>query len=138
MYRLIKPCIVEEWYQSIVIYGNNNEKFFQYDYRFAVTYFLISLMVELYFIQYHILTRHNRYEFNLISKSNGVCKAFTCISMLPSIICRYLLPFTGHRIRSSIAQNNHQIPSAFSFELLISFSIILSHSLEGSFNVKRG
>ena len=138
MCRLIKPCIVEEYYQRIVIYGNNNEKFFQYDYRFAVTYFLISLMVELYFIQYHILTRHNRYEFNLISKSNGVCKAFTCISMLPSIICRYLLPFTGHRIRSSIAQNNHQIPSAFSFELLISFSIILSHSLEGSFNVKRG
>ena len=122
--------------KGIVIYGNDHEKFFQYDYRF--TYFLISLMVELYFIQYHILTRHNRYEFNLISKSNGVCKAFTCISMLPSIICRYLLPFTGHRIRSSIAQNNHQIPSAFSFELLISFSIILSHSLEGSFNVKRG
>lgn len=123
--------------KGIVIYGNDHEKFFQYDYRF-VTYFLISPMVELYLTQYHKLTRHNRYEFNLISKSNGVCKAFTCISMLPSIICRYLLPFTGHRIRSSIAQNNHQIPSAFSFELLISFSIILSHSLEGSFNVKRG
>ena len=136
MCRLIKPCIVEEYYQRIVIYGNNNEKFFQYDYR--LPFRTIPPIVELHFIQYHILTRHNRYEFNLISKSNGVCKAFTCISMLPSIICRYLLPFTGHRIRSSIAQNNHQIPSAFSFELLISFSIILSHSLEGSFNVKRG
>ena len=122
--------------KNIVIYRNNNEKFLQYDYRF--TYFSIPPMVELQIIQYHILTRHNKYEFNLISKSNGVCKAFTFISMLPSIICRYLLPFTGHRIRSSIAQNNHQIPSAFSFELLISFSIILSHSLEGSFNVKRG
>ena len=108
------------------------------DFCMPFTYFLIPPMVELHFIHYHILTRHNKYEFNLISKSNGVCKAFTFISMLPSIICRYLLPFTGHRIRSSIAQNNHQIPSAFSFELLISFSIILSHSLEGSFNVKRG
>ena len=108
------------------------------DFCMPLPFLTIPPIVELHFIQYHILTRHNRYEFNLISKSNGVCKAFTFISMLPSIICRYLLPFTGHRIRSSIAQNNHQIPSAFSFELLISFSIILSHSLEGSFNVKRG
>ena len=121
--------------KNIVIHCSNNEKFFQYDYR--ITYILIPQMVESHSIKYYILTRHNKYEFNLISKSNVVCEAFTCISMLPSIICRYLLPFTGHRIRSSIAQNNHQIPSAFSFELLISFSIILSHSLEGSFNVKK-
>ena len=122
----------------MVLIMRNSFNMIIYFYSLPLPFLTILPMVELHFIQYHIPTRHNKYEFNLISKSNGVCKAFTCISMLPSIICRYLLPFTGHRIRSSIAQNNHQIPSAFSFELLISFSIILSHSLEGSFYVKRG
>ena len=61
--------------KGIVIYGNDHEKFFQYDYRF-VTDFLISPMVELYLTQYHKLTRHNRYEFNLISKSNGGMQGF--------------------------------------------------------------